>query len=84
MTAGVPLAAQGNPGPGPDQDQASQQNQNQTPTLSVNVDLVNVLFAVRAKKGGALIPNLTKDDFRIYEDGKSRQSSSSRERRTCR
>lgn len=70
MTAGVPLAAQGNPGPGPDQDQASQQNQNQTPTLSVNVDLVNVLFAVRAKKGGALIPNLTKDDFRIYEDGK--------------
>lgn len=70
MAAATPLAAQGNPGPGPDQDQASQQSQNQTPTLSVNVDLVNVLFAVRAKKGGALIPNLTKDDFRIYEDGK--------------
>jgi VWFA-related protein len=70
MAAGAPLAAQGNPGPGADQDQASQPNQNQTPTLSVNVDLVNVLFAVRAKKGGALIPNLTKDDFHIYEDGK--------------
>ncbi|HWF47298.1 MAG TPA: VWA domain-containing protein [Bryobacteraceae bacterium] len=68
MAAATPLAAQGNPGPGPDQDQASQQNQ--TTTLSVNVDLVNVLFAVRAKKGGALIPNLTKDNFHIYEDGK--------------
>ena len=64
------LAAQENPGPGPGLDQASQQDQSSVPTLSVNVDLVNVLFAVRAKKGGALIPNLTKDDFTIYEDGK--------------
>ena len=68
MAAGTRLGAQGNPGPTPAQDQASQENQ--PTTLSVNVDLVNVLFAVRAKKGGALIPNLTKDDFRIFEDGK--------------
>jgi VWFA-related protein len=60
--------AQENPGPGPGQDQATRQSQE--PTIKVNVDLVNILFAVRAKKGGALIPNLEKNDFRIYEDGK--------------
>jgi VWFA-related protein len=37
--------------------------------LRVDVDLVNVLFSVRDKRG-ALIPNLTKDDFAVYEDGK--------------
>ena len=31
--------------------------------------MVNVLASVRDKKG-ALIPNLTKDDFTILEDGK--------------
>ncbi len=42
----------------------------QEPTIRVNVDLVNVFFTVRAKHGGQLIPNLTKDDFKVYEDGK--------------
>jgi len=42
----------------------------QEPTIRVNVDLVNILFAVRAKKGGQLIPNLEKNNFTIYEDGK--------------
>ncbi len=51
--------------PPPNQDQA-----NQEPTIRVNVELVNILFTVRAKKGGALIANLEKSDFSIYEDGK--------------
>jgi VWFA-related protein len=39
------------------------------PTIKVDVDLVNILFSVRDKKG-ALIPGLTKDDLTLYEDGK--------------
>ena len=42
----------------------------QEPTIRVNVELVNVYFTVKTKKGGQLIPNLTKDDFKVYEDGK--------------
>jgi VWFA-related protein len=37
--------------------------------LKVDVDIVNVLFSVRDKKG-ALVGNLNKDDFSVYEDGK--------------
>ena len=39
------------------------------PLIRIDVDLVNVLFSVRDKKG-ALVGNLTKDDFKVYEDGK--------------
>ena len=46
----------------PDQDQASE-------TLKVNVNVVQLFFNVKDKKGG-LIPNLTKDQFQILEDGK--------------
>lgn len=53
------------PPPG-QQDQSTAQE----PTIRVNVDLVNILFTVRSKHGGQLIPNLTKDDFKIYEEGK--------------
>src|SRR3954451_7395206 len=42
----------------------------QEPTIRVNVELVNIFFTVKAKKGGQLIPNLQKEDFTIYEDGK--------------
>ena len=38
-------------------------------TLKVNVDVVQLFFNVRDKKGG-LISNLNKDDFQIFEDGK--------------
>ncbi len=48
------------------QDQAASQES----TIKVNVDLVNILFTVRAKKGGQLIPNLEKNNFTVYEDGK--------------
>jgi len=41
-------------------------------TLKVEVNVVNILFNVRDKKGG-LVGNLTKDDFKIFEDGKEEQ-----------
>jgi VWFA-related protein len=42
------------------------------PAISVDVDVVNVLAAVRDKKGG-LISTLEKGDFTILEDGKPQQ-----------
>ncbi|HEX7360304.1 MAG TPA: VWA domain-containing protein [Bryobacteraceae bacterium] len=39
-------------------------------TIRVNVDLVNIFFSVRTKKNGRLIPNLGKQDFKVYEDGR--------------
>jgi VWFA-related protein len=60
-----PQAAQ--PGQKPDQDAAAA---SQEPTIRVDVDLVNIFFTVKTKKGGQLIPNLTKDDFNVAEDGK--------------
>src|SRR5579884_2410153 len=59
------LAAQSGPGPEQDQGQASSDA-----TIRVNVDLVNLFFTVRAKKGGALIPNLEQGDFQVFEEGK--------------
>ena len=50
--------------------------------LKVDVNIVNVLFSVRDKKG-ALVGNLEKDDFNIFEDGKQQTSSTSREKRIC-
>lgn len=41
----------------------------QDPVIRVDVQLVNVTFSVRNKQG-ALIGNLTKEDFTILEDGK--------------
>ena len=38
-------------------------------TLKVNVDVVNLLLNTK-DKSGHLIPNLTKDDFQVFEDGK--------------
>src|SRR5262245_28586475 len=38
-------------------------------TLSVNVDLVNVLFTTTDRKG-KFIPDLRREDFKVYEDGK--------------
>ena len=70
LVASLTAGAQSGPlGPGPDQDQSSSAT-GQEPTIRVDVDLVNIFFTVRAKKGGQLIPNLNKEDFQIYEDGK--------------
>ena len=41
--------------------------------MKINVDLVNILFTVKAKKGGQLIPNLEQNNFKIYEEGKEQK-----------
>lgn len=61
-------AQQAAPGQKPE-DQKSDDSQQPTETLKVNVNIVQLFFNVKDKHG-ALIPNLTKDDFDIYEDGK--------------
>lgn len=58
-TPAVPPAAQ-------NQTAAASDNE---PLLKVDVDLVSILYSVRDKKN-ALIPNLTQQDFTIFEDGK--------------
>jgi VWFA-related protein len=46
-----------------------QEDQDQSiSTLKVNVNVVNLFFNVKDKHG-TLIPNLTRDDFKILEDG---------------
>lgn len=54
----------------PDQSPAQDQvPDDSVSTLKVNVNVVQLFFNVKDKKGG-LIPNLPKDDFEIFEDGK--------------
>src|SRR5436305_5134286 len=48
----------------------SSSQDSQEPTIRVDVDLVHILFTVKTKKGGQLIPNLEKNNFSISEDGK--------------
>ena len=44
-------------------------DQNPSETLKINVNVVQLFFNVKDKRG-ALIPNLTKNDFEVAEDGK--------------
>jgi len=64
----VTLAQQTPPPPPPD---SSQQGNDQQPvtTLKVEVNVVNLFFNVKDKRG-ALIAGLTKADFQVSEDGK--------------
>src|SRR5512142_2304516 len=62
LLAASALVAQSSPAPQPQEDQSLE-------TLKVNVNVVQLFFNVKDKHG-ALIPNLTKDDFEIAEDGK--------------
>lgn len=64
LLAALILVAHGqdNAPPAQDQDQSLE-------TLKVNVNVVQLFFNVKDKKGG-LIPSLTKDDFDLAEDGK--------------
>src|ERR1700758_4923452 len=48
--------------------QKPEDSQGPTETLKVNVNVVQLFFNVKDKHG-ALIPNLTKDDFEVREDG---------------
>ncbi len=40
------------------------------PVIRVDVNLVNFVFSVRKTGSGELVPNLTKDDFTVLEEGK--------------
>ena len=57
--------------PDPSAQSSATQDQQDQPleTLRVNVNVVNLYFNVKDKHG-RLIPDLTKDDFNIFEDGK--------------
>jgi len=60
----------GPPDPGDQSQQTQGEERDQSVgTLKVNVNVVQLFFNVKDKKGG-LIPNLVKDDFQILEDGK--------------
>jgi VWFA-related protein len=50
---------------------AQKPEEDQTPaeTLKVSVNVVGLFFNVKDKHG-ALMPNMTKDDFQVFEDGK--------------
>jgi len=52
-----------------DQSRQDQDQDQSATTLKVNVNVVQLFFNVKDKRG-ALIPNLTKNDFQILEDGK--------------
>ena len=56
-------------GAGPAIRDRTQPNADRMQTLKVNVDVVNLLFNVKDKKG-QLLPNLGKDEFQVSEDGK--------------
>jgi len=53
----------------PDQDQSQPSDERPTSSLKINVNVVQLFFNVKDKRGG-LIPNLTKNDFQVSEDGK--------------
>jgi VWFA-related protein len=62
-------AQQATPSSAPAANQSSSDQDQSETTLKVNVNVVQLFFNVKDKRG-ALIPNLTKTDFQILEDGK--------------
>jgi len=52
----------------PADSQKPDDDQGPAGTVKVNVNVVGLFFNVKDKHG-ALIPNLTKDDFQVFEDG---------------
>src|SRR5271165_5000109 len=74
MCSSVCLVAQAQNSPAPPPAQSQQQSQqpaNEEPlqTFTAEVNVVNLFYNVKDKHG-MLIPNLTKDDFSVLEDGK--------------
>jgi VWFA-related protein len=66
LVAGVGLRpAQAAPPQEPAQDEPLQ-------TLTVDVNVVSLYFTVKERRG-ALVPDLTKDDFEIFEDGQKQE-----------
>jgi len=74
-TSSAPQAADKNataaqkPAQKPAEAQRPEEQQGPEETLKITVNLVGVFFNVKDKHG-LLIPNLTKDDFEVFEDGK--------------
>src|SRR5208283_2186313 len=70
-SAWMDAQSQNPPPPAPTQDQQSQPPANEEPlqTFKAEVNVVNLFFNVKDKHG-MLIPNLTKDDFQVLEDGR--------------
>ncbi len=66
-TLSLPAAGQNSPAPA--QNSNAQSQDQSVETLKVNVEVVQLFFNVKDKHG-ALIPNLTKDNFDLFEDGK--------------
>ncbi len=64
----IPRAAHGQDGPNAQDDQTSQAPPQTSSTLTVESRLVDVFATVRDKHN-AILDNLTKDDFKVYEDG---------------
>jgi VWFA-related protein len=65
----LPLLASAQQNSTPSRSGEAQQSGDPAETLKINVNVVQLFFNVKDKKG-ALMPNLTKDDFSIMEDGK--------------
>ena len=70
-SAWMAAQSQNPPASAPTQGQQSQAPANEEPlqTFKAEVNVVNLFFNVKDKHG-MLIPNLTKDDFSVLEDGK--------------
>src|SRR5690242_182073 len=51
------------------QETSGKRGDDDVQTFKVDVNVVNLFFNVKDKRG-ALVPNLTKDDFQVMEDGK--------------
>ena len=69
----LPAAAQNGAASAAPSSTASSQSQSQdesVTTLKVNVDVVQLFFNVKDRHG-ALIPNLAKDNFDLFEDGQA-------------
>ena len=68
-TADAPQAGAQAPAQKPADAQTPEDDQGPAGTVKVNVNVVGLFFNVKDKHG-ALIPNLTKNDFDVFEDGK--------------
>jgi VWFA-related protein len=70
-TAG-PMRPAGSPPPAQQPAQPQQQPPESSQTLKVQTNLVNVFVTARDKHN-AIISDLTKDDFKVYEDGQEQK-----------
>jgi VWFA-related protein len=71
LCANAWMAAQSQNPPTPTQDQQTPPaNEEPLQTFKAEVNVVNLFFNVKDKHG-MLIPNLMKDDFAVFEDGKA-------------